>query len=117
MTPRRQTGFPLSVRVLIIGRARGLCECCGEAKPSMHAHHRRCRGMGSTRRPETNLAANGLWLAAECHERVESRREWAYEHGLLVRQHQTPSAVPVLLYDGWWVLDDEGGKTPAEQAA
>jgi 5-methylcytosine-specific restriction protein A len=84
------TGFPLKVRVLIIERAQGMCERCGEAKPGMQVHHRRPRGMGGSRREDTNRASNGLYLCADCHAWVESYRTEARLHGLLLTQSEYP---------------------------
>ena len=109
----RQTGFPLSVRALIIERAGGVCEKCGQARPQMHAHHRRCRGMGSTRRTETNEPQNALWLCAQCHYEVEHNRTDSYRNGWLVKQHEDPAKVPVLYRGSRVLLDDEGGATAA----
>ena len=94
-----------------------LCERCGRA-PGTNAHHRRPRGAGGTKRPDTNLPSNLLWLCGSgttgCHGWVESHREEAYEHGWLVRQSASPREVPVRIHDrGLVVLDDIGGMTQA----
>lgn len=116
---RRQTGFPLEVRVRIIERAKGYCEVCGGASPGMQVHHRRPRAMGGSRRPDTNTAPNGLYLCPECHANIESHRWLAQERGLLLKQHQTPSEVPVSLHGVLWLLGDDGSKLrvgfPTEQ--
>lgn len=87
---RRATGFPLKVRTLIVERAQGLCERCGEAKPGMQIHHRRPRGMGGSRLEDTNRASNGLYLCADCHAWVERYRDKARQHGLLLTQSEYP---------------------------
>lgn len=68
----------------VLDRAAGHCERCGVAGPTQ-LHHRRPRGMGGTRRPDTvhNLAA----LCRGCHEEVESRRAQALADGWLLRQN------------------------------
>lgn len=101
------TGFSRTVRAIIIGRSDGWCERCGGDR-AFEQHHRRPRGAGGTRRPESNLPSNGLNLCPACHRRVESHRAEAYEHGWLVRQTDDPAAVPVL-YRGTWVLLDTLG--------
>lgn len=83
-------------------------------------HHRRPRGMGGTKRVDTNDADNGLAICRACHSIVEGRREWSLANGFLVRQQDSPGKVPV-----WWrcghsayggkhvkrmVLLDKGGK-------
>ncbi len=108
------TGFSVPMRVLIHKRDRLKCVICG--KPSEQIHHRRPRGMGGTARKTTNLPANGLTLCGSgtqgCHHTVESRRDLALENGWIVRQHQDPAEVPVLIHGDWWLLDNEGGRRP-----
>ena len=101
------TGFAKPVRDLIMARSENHCEICGVAVPEQ-IHHRRARGMGSTRRPETNQPANGLAACSRCHEFVESRREFALDRGWLVRQNQSPADVPLVYQGNWAVLTDDG---------
>ena len=79
-------------------------------------HHRRPRGAGGSHRADTNSAANGLAICPPCHERVERRRSWAYEHGYLLHQTEDPLLVAVW-WRGWqWVtLDDAGGMTAVKR--
>ena len=111
------SGFPLKVRALVIERAQGRCELCGEAKPGMQCHHRRPRQMGGSRRDDTNVASNALYCCSEDHSLIESRREWAYSLGYLVRQGCSPDSVPVLRRGEWCLLDDAGGFRAVEGAA
>lgn len=114
----RRTGFPPLVRTLVLERSGGRCEICDEYDSDVELHHRRCRGMGSTRRPETNMPSNCLALCAHCHHcRVESYRAEAYDNGWLVRQSHNPADVPVLRRGLWVVLDNEGGFEPVGEAA
>lgn len=109
------TGFPSAVRSMAIERANGLCEKCGERR-GVQLHHRRPRGMGSTRRYATNAASNALFLCYPCHLDIESNRDLAYENGWLVHQCDEPRWTPVL-YRGMWVhLDDHGNLLDAEAA-
>ena len=111
----RYTGFSAEVRSLIMARCQGCCEVCGMDGVD-HIHHRRARAMGSTRRPETNLPGNGLAVSAACHTMLESRRALALSRGWLVRQTETPTAVPVLRFGAEWVyLTDDGGVVPAPE--
>lgn len=66
--------------------------------------------MGGTRRQDTAAAANALLLHPNCHEWVERNRIAALELGFLVRQHETPTSVPVRLWNGWFILTEDGGK-------
>lgn len=91
------TGFPTATRQVIQQRAQGACEalivtvCTGRGE---QAHHRRPRGIGGSRRYDTNLASNGLWLCASCHAYIESHRTEALEKGWLLRQPTRSSAAP-----------------------
>jgi 5-methylcytosine-specific restriction protein A len=101
------TGFPRSVRDTVMGRSSGHCEICGIAAPEQ-IHHRRPRGSGGTRRPESNAPGNALAICRPCHEMVESKRELALEQGWLVRQSAAPDTVPVVYQGDWAVLTDDG---------
>ncbi len=104
---RRATGFSKEVLQLVLARSGGQCEAlaAGCLITASDAHHRRPRGMGSTRRPETNNASACLFLCSRCHLRIESMRSWALDNGFLVRQSQNPAEVPV-----WWRCNWEGGR-------
>lgn len=65
---RRDTGFPDEVKALVLMRSDGRCEACGERTGDLQYHHRRARGMGSTRRPDTNTASNCLTHCKNRHE-------------------------------------------------
>jgi hypothetical protein len=75
--------------------------------------------MGGTRRKDAGAPSNLLRLCGSGttgdHGWIERHRAEAYERGLLVRQHETPAAVPVLLRVGWVLLDDAGHYLPAER--
>lgn len=109
---RRSTGFSAEMRALIIERAEDRCEICGEHFSDMQLHHRRPRGMGGTRRPDTNSPAAGLWLCGEHHRHVESCRSLSYDNGWLVRQSQTPSDIPILRRGVWVTFRDSGAIIP-----
>lgn len=114
---RRQTGFSPLVRSLVYDRCSGRCEICDVWASDLQLHHRRARGAGSTRRPETNYPSNCLALCQMDHHRVESHRALAYDNGWLVRQSHDPATIPVLRRGVRVVLDDQGGFRPAEEAA
>ncbi len=101
------TGFSPQARAVIIQRGDRVCEVCG-LRLGTQAHHRRARGMGSTKRPEYNQPANGLWTCNDCHARIESQRSEALTYGWLVRQTDDPAQVPVLYRGTWVYLDDLG---------
>jgi hypothetical protein len=64
--------------------------------------------MGGTARPDTNGQANLILLCLGCHSRVEAEREWARQHGLLIRQYQTPCEVPLMWHSCRVRLHDDG---------
>ena len=101
------TGFSKQVRDTILARANGGCELCHFHHPEQ-IHHRRPRGAGGSKAADTNQAANGLALCAECHRMVESDRVAALANGWLVRQGFDPAEVPVVLRGMWAVLTVEG---------
>jgi hypothetical protein len=102
------TGFPKQVRDIITARAKGGCEICFFSHPDQ-IHHRRPRGAGGSKAPDTNLASNGIAICAACHRMVESNRELAFTNGWLVRQGHDPATVPVLRHGSEWVqLNNDG---------
>ena len=111
----RTTGFPLSVRCTVIDRAKGICEVCGADGPWLQVHHRRPRAMGGSRRDDTNTAANAILCCEPCHSNIESHRWLAQERGLLLKQHQSPSEVPVSFHGVFYYLRDDGSVVPAQQ--
>jgi len=104
------SGFSPKVRTIIHQRAEWWCERCGLAR-GVQAHHRRARGMGSTRRPESNGASNAGWLCLPCHHWAETHREAARSEGWLLRQNDDPATIPVLYRGTLVVLDDLGNLT------
>lgn len=101
------TGFSESVHAVINGRSMGLCEVCGDARVTDH-HHRRPRGAGGSKRPDTNTAANGLGICHGCHRMIELNRRVALLMGWLLRQPDQPNARPVMYRGVWRYLHDDG---------
>jgi 5-methylcytosine-specific restriction protein A len=113
----RATGFSVVVRALIRERGDGYCEICGRSPFWGQAHHRRPRGAGGSKRNDTNLPSNALWLCSGpdgCHENVESNRALAYDNGWLVHQGANPREVAVLRRGEWCQLLDDGSIVPVE---
>jgi 5-methylcytosine-specific restriction protein A len=104
----RSTGFPPEVRQLVRIRSGGRCECCGLPATDMALHHRRTRGMGSTRRADTNTASNAFNACGSCHRLIESCRTQSYFNGWLVRQTKSPLTTAVLYRGEWRLIDDQG---------
>lgn len=100
MVGRRNTGFSEEVKAVILARSYSSCEVMVDRVCVFTAstiHHRRPRGMGGSKKVDTNDADNGLAVCRVCHAIVESRREWALENGFVVRQGDIPGKVPL-----WW---------------
>lgn len=115
------TAVAAAVRKVCWKRDAGRCVKCGATLwPSYSLHHRRARGMGGSRRLDTNGPANLIYLCGHgtspdgCHAWVESKRTEAYLCGLLVHQAHNPADVAVLTWRGWLMLTDDGGYVPQE---
>lgn len=106
------TGFPKNVRDVIAARAKGICERCDFTNVGLQIHHRRPRGMGGSKDPETNTAPNGVLVCPRCHSLIESFRDKALWWGWLVRQGHSPSEVPIFYKGVWSLLADDGVVTP-----
>lgn len=93
------------------------CERCGRDLEGCWSgwsyHHRRIKGMGGDRRPETQEAANIVLLCGSgttaCHGRVHSEVAEAREEGWLVSRQMYPAQVVVrLALHGPALLADDG---------
>ena len=73
--------FTDEVRKQIKERSKERCEVCGALALHPQIHHRRPRGMGGSKDPVTGSAANGIWIHATCHSKIESQRSWAVDLG------------------------------------
>lgn len=100
----RKTGPDRATVELLFERSHERCERCGAMGEQIH--HRRPRGMGGTRREDTNSLAAIVHLCANCHSYIESNREWAHEHGWLVRQWADPAYQPVRIQGSWIRLSE-----------
>lgn len=107
------TGFSADVRAQLMKRSSGVCEVCGNARAE-EMHHRRPRGMGGSKRTETNTASAGIHICSACHSMIERHRNIAMLCGWLVSQYEDePASVPVMYRGDLVRLDDDGGKACA----
>ena len=104
--------FTDEVRKQIKERSKERCEVCGALALHPQIHHRRPRGMGGSRKMDTNQCANALVLHPACHAKVESNRKQSLLNGWLVSQHAEPIDVAVKLHYGWYWLTHDGEAIP-----
>lgn len=102
------TGPAPDVVDAVYERAGWSCEVCTDPVADRrgidhHIHHRRPRGSGGSRRPDTNLPSNLLLLCPGCHADIESNRAIAQAMGWLVVQTADPAEVAVLVQRDRWV--------------
>lgn len=102
------TGFSPKTRQVIQDRSQGICEICG-IRPVQQHHHRRPRGMGSSRRADTNTPANAIGACEPDHRYIEANRSEALEKGWLVRQGHSPEDTFMLYRGEWAYLTVDGG--------
>lgn len=105
-------GFSDKIKESLNQRAKGRCEICGLPLQYAQYHHRRPRGMGGSRKMDTNQCANALVLHPACHAKVESNRKQSLLNGWLVSQHAEPIDVAVKLHYGWYWLTHDGEAIP-----
>lgn len=107
----RNTDPTRKTRAIVLDRDEHRCVVCSTSQ-GLQIHHRRARGMGGTRRPDTNHPQNLVTVCAHHHQWIETHRVWATGHGLLVKQSEDPAAIPVTTWRGVVLLDAAGAMTP-----
>lgn len=120
----KDTGPSKAVTIAVLERDAYCCFVCGgalwgERGYDFSLQHRRARGSGGSRRPDTNQPQNLISVCGSatspggCHSSIESRRSWARENGWAIRQSENPLELPVLHWqmrliflraDGSWSL-------------
>lgn len=116
---RRRTGPPAKVMNLLKARSGGFCEigmvCLGTA-PAVDPSHRIAKGMGGTKDPRSNTAANNLHACRADHDLVERDPAAAYANGWKIRRGvMNPDDVPVRHWvHGWILLAEDGSWTSAD---
>jgi hypothetical protein len=104
-------------REIVLIRAGGRCEHCG-ARTVLEMSHRIARGMGGTKRSgaSAHSPANLAALCSADHRHVEAYPFWAYSMGLKIRRGGDPLTTPIVMWDGRWLLDDDGLRLPITEA-
>lgn len=118
------TGPSAKVRALVIERDEGRCVRCGVhcVDGQYSLQHRRARGMGGSKAPDTNAPQNLIVACGSatspdgCHYRMESRPSYAAEHGWRVGQWENPLDVPVTSWRGPIWLHADGTWTHVTDA-
>lgn len=117
---RVMTGPTRATVELVCQRDANRCAWCrgvvtGVRGEDWSIQHRRPRGMGGDRRPETNLPGNLVLVHGNgtqgCHGVIESRRAEAQEKGFLVPKGSVlPPAFHAIehAFHGWVYLLDDG---------
>ena len=113
MASKRKASFDAGMKEVVLLRCKWRCDMCGVVTYAGQFHHRNPRRMGGTRRETLGLASNALYLHQQCHERVESNRHEAYVNGWLLYSADVPSECKVKLWDGWYLLSDDGSLQPS----
>jgi hypothetical protein len=91
----------------------GCCPHCGTDDDTLVPQHRANRGMGGSR--SLDRPSNIILLCSEANHRLEVDFKFAQlgrELGWKLTRGQVPEFTPVLLYDGYWLLDNNFNKTP-----
>lgn len=112
---RGQGGPSPATRETVLARDLYSCVRCGMYVGPFGVfsiHHRRPRGMGGSRLPDTNLPANLITLCGTgvtgCHGWVEQHRLQARGCGYLLWQGADPELVPVATHRGVIRLLNDG---------
>lgn len=98
-------------------RAGFRCERCGGGNGPFSIQHRRARGMGGSRREDTNNPSNLVLLDGSgttgCHGFLESHPALALAEGMRVPQHADPATTPLLIRGRLTYLTPDGRYAPS----
>ena len=107
-----------AARRLVRERDGHQCQLCGDiVKVYRNIHHRLNRGKGGSAKLERasiliTICGDGVLF---CHGRVTRNPTWAKSIGWLLPRNNPdidPAQEPILLFDGWFLLGDDGSRTP-----
>ena len=93
-----------------------VCCHCGTDNDTLIPQHRANRGMGGSR--SLDRPSNIIVLCSEANLMLESNAKFAEfgrQLGWKLTRDQVPEFTPVLLADGWWMLDNDFNKTPVPE--
>ena len=92
------------------------CSHCGTTDDTLIPQHRANRGMGGSR--SLDRPSNIIVMCSEANGLLESNARFAEvgrELGWKLTRDQVPEFTPVLLADGYWLLDNNFNKTPVPE--
>lgn len=117
MSPKATRAVQEAARRVVRERDSHLCQRCGRSIVDVQSavHHRRRKGMGGSavlERPSNLLRICGHGNKDLCHGIVHGYPDQAHDNGWILWDTEDPEFTPVLLFDGWHLLDDEGNRTP-----
>lgn len=109
--------IPRDIAAMVVARDLHRCARCGDSITvrGFSRQHRRPKGMGGSRREDTNLPGNLITMCGSatspdgCHRWAETDRDEARAAGYLLYQGQDPLEVPVETWRGVLLLDHDGG--------
>lgn len=105
--------FSPLVRQAIWEREAGMCGSCGRNVMAVGGwvhQHRRARGSGGSKAPDTGTVVNGVLQCAPCNVYTEAHPSWALWAGYRVPQGADPALVPIWIARmGWCLLESWGG--------
>lgn len=123
MSPKASSKDIKAARNLVKARDGAHCQMCGkwllEGVVVRSIHHRLNRGRGGSALLERasiliTLCGDGVF---GCHGWIGREPKAAGMTGWLLPRNNPdidPTQEPILTFEGWYLLDDEGGRTPCE---
>lgn len=117
--PKAKRKVVEAARSLVRARDGHRCQRCGVSivdRPSA-LHHRRRKGMGGSallERASNLIRVCGSGNADGCHGEIHGNPDAANEAGWILYAFQDPSETWVQTFEGIFLLDDFGGRTPCD---
>lgn len=98
--------FSPQVKAQIKARENNCCGSCGRnvATTGWVHQHRRARGAGGSRLPDTGSVVNGVLQCVPCNVETEAHPSDALELGYRVPQGSDPALFPIRIEGRGWVL-------------
>lgn len=106
-----------NARALVRTRDGHWCQRCGCSIVDVPSslHHRKLRSQGGQDTPDNMIRLCGTGTLG-CHSVVHANPAVSRSQGLIVWRIRNPADVPVKTFNGWFLLTDDGGKIPLEEA-